>query len=80
MHPDPSELFRSQARIHLFIKQVRDRVILKRNMRPGTNLPNKLQISDKQQVLIGRDPKATDFRFTVITQEQQFGPGSRTEP
>ena len=80
MNPDPTKLLRMETRIHLVVKEIGDRIIDEGHMSQRTGLFHNLQILHQQQVVLRGNPEASDFGLSIVTQVQQFRPGSRAEP
>ena len=79
MNPNAAELLRLATGIDLSIEEVGNRFVVKGHVRPGTDLPDKLDVLDEQQVVACRDAESADFRVTIITQIQQPRPCERAE-
>ena len=79
VQPQPCELFGLAALVDLSVKEVSHRLVIERHVCPGTSLLDELHVLDEQQVVVGSDSESTDFRFAVITQEQQLRPCGRAE-
>ena len=80
MNPDPPKLFWTEARVHLVVKEVGHRLIIEGHMSQRAGLLHQLQVLYQQQIVLSSNPEASDFGVSIITQVQQFRPGSRAEP
>ncbi|MCH7728981.1 MAG: hypothetical protein IH991_21235 [Planctomycetes bacterium] len=56
-----------------------DRFIIERNMGPGADLFDNLNVFNEQQVVARRDAEPADLGVSIITQEQQLRPGGWAE-
>ena len=80
VHEQPSELLGLAALIHLGIKEIRHRLVVKLRRDPGAGLLHELHVFDEQQIIAGGDPKAADLRVAGVTQKQELGPRRGAEP
>lgn len=78
--PDPRKPLGSNAAIDLFVKKIRHSGIVERHSRWTTGLPDQSDIFHQQQIVRGRDPKASYFGRSKVTQEYQLRPGVGREP
>ena len=67
VQPDATKLLGSSPEIDLLIKEIRDRIVVKRNVGPGTGLPDQLHVFDQQQVVSSGDPETAHFRVPIVT-------------
>ena len=67
--PEPRKRLRPSAGLHLLIKKVGHRFIIKFDHRPRARLHDEPHIFDEQQVILGGDPKPADLAVTRIAQE-----------
>lgn len=52
MNPDPTKLFWTEARVHLVVKEIRDRLIVEGHVSHRAGLFHKLQVLHQQQILL----------------------------
>ena len=77
--PDPPAIGRFAPLIDLFVEVIRHGHIVELHRDRRAALPNKPEVFDAERVIRARNPKASDFRVTPVTQIQQFRPGIRAE-
>lgn len=80
MNPDPSELLGTPAPVDLVVKEFGDSHVVKHHRHRGAALPDQYEIFNEQQVTRARDPEASNFGRTIVTQKEQLRPSPWTEP
>jgi len=80
VQPDAGELFRLAPQVHLLLKEIGDRRIVKSNRDLGTALLHGEELLDQQRIVRGRNAKAADLGTTGMTKTLQFRPGRGGEP
>ncbi len=80
VNPHAREFLRPPTEIDLLVEEFGHRIVREGHCHGRADLWDQDEVLDQQQVITGRNPKATNFGLTDITQEQEFRPGCRTEP
>jgi len=74
VNPDSRELFWLAAGIDLFVKEVRNRLVVKLDVRAGARLADQSYIFNLQQVFGASDAECANLRGTKITQVAKLAP------
>ena len=80
MDPTSGERLRLPSGIHLFVKEVGDRLVAECDRDRCAVLFHDSNILDQRQVVWCGQPETADLGFAPITKEQQLAPGSGREP
>jgi hypothetical protein len=80
VHPNPSELFGPITCVDLLVKKVRDRLVVKGDVRPGTSLAYEFNVLDKTKIVWGTYSKTSNFCIAQVAQAKQLRPSGGTKP
>ena len=74
VNPNPSKLRRLTPRIHLGIEKAGHRIVVELHRDNATDLLDRLDVFDIQQIVKPRDAEPTDLAHPAVAQKQQLGP------
>ena len=72
VQPNSGELFWPAPTVDLRIEEIGNRLVVEGNMHAVAILFDELHVFDEQQIIARRNSETADFRFAVVTQENEF--------